>query len=272
MGQAQSGESHNPFGMSAIAQKTNFPKEELEVMVTAVQLEEAALAQLMEQLAAEVLEEEIARRAREDEARKAAEQAANLGAQGQIAKDRQKRRDAKEQDAAELEVVGDTGTEIVVAAEFLIGKLGFELDGNCVTKVTEAGKKIEDGGQGIKVGWVVGEVGAGGGTDTHATGAKPMVVIGSPGPAGADGDEDETQDARNAPVKKKIVMEVTRVFKKLQKPALFKFRAPIEETGYSHCIACDKFQVTSECFDEAQVANGPGRSICSVCEEFAGGF
>ena len=30
MGQAQSGESHNPFGMSAIAQKTNFPKEELE--------------------------------------------------------------------------------------------------------------------------------------------------------------------------------------------------------------------------------------------------
>ena len=30
MGQAQSGESHNPFGMSAIAQKSNFPKEELE--------------------------------------------------------------------------------------------------------------------------------------------------------------------------------------------------------------------------------------------------
>ena len=36
MGQAQSGESHNPFGMSAIAQKTNFPKEELEDIRKAV--------------------------------------------------------------------------------------------------------------------------------------------------------------------------------------------------------------------------------------------
>jgi len=48
----------------------------------------------------------------------------------------------------------------------------------------------------------------------------------------------------------------------------FGFRAPITE-GLHHCFKCDKFLSTDE-FDPPQLSDkGPGKQMCSGCEEFA---
>ena len=58
-------------------------------------------------------------------------------------------------------------------------------------------------------------------------------------------------------VKKAIQKEVVNCFKKEQKPCVFKFRAPIKEGDYAHCILCDKFVEVGE-FNEEQLEAGPG--------------
>ena len=74
-------------------------------------------------------------------------------------------------------------------------------------------------------------------------------------------------DGSSEAVKKAIQKEVVNCFKKENKPCVFKFRAPIKEGDYHHCILCDKFVLTGE-FNEEQLENGPGKQMCASCEEF----
>lgn len=46
-----------------------------------------------------------------------------------------------------------------------------------------------------------------------------------------------------------------------------KFRCPIQDGGYHHCVQCDKFILTDE-FTEEQLELGPGKQRCGPCEEF----
>jgi hypothetical protein len=65
-----------------------------------------------------------------------------------------------------------------------------------------------------------------------------------------------------------ITKQVTKIFKEKKTGVVdFKFRVPIVD-GFLHCVQCDKF-VGADGFDGAQVEAGPGKQMCSGCEEIA---
>lgn len=156
--------------------------------------------------------------------------------QTQVANQREKHKAAKIGADADLEVVGDGGTEIMVACEFPIGKLGMELFKTGVQSVSTASEL------GVKKGWCLAEVNGN------------MV-----GKDAGDGSEDA--------IKKLIQKNVVACFKKDQKPCVMKFRTPIKEGDYAYCIQCDKFVETTE-FEEDQLAQGAGKQLCGPCYEF----
>jgi len=151
--------------------------------------------------------------------------------QGQVAKDREKRRDEREADKGDFtkEFQGD-GVEILQIVEFPVGKLGMDIEGSSVCKVADAPSSA--GELGVSVGWVIAQV--------NGTPVRPK--------------------------KAAIIKEVATCMK--QGPVKFGFRVPITE-GFHYCGTCDKFQDAAG-FDPAQLAGkGPGRQMCSGCEEFA---
>jgi len=148
--------------------------------------------------------------------------------QGAVAKDREKNRAAKDQ-IDMTEVQGDGGTEMVVAVEFPVGKLGMDIDKNAVVKVHDEGSASEGK---VKPGWIIQQV----------------------------------NDVPVAAKKEAIIKAITTIFKG-QKPATLKFRVPVGD-GYWYCRQCDKFIEEKE-FDSAQIEAGPGKMMCAGCEEFA---
>ena len=147
---------------------------------------------------------------------------------------RSKKKEARGVQDSEIECQGDLGTELVVVAEFLPGKLGMDFEKNCIIKVTEGGAAEEAG---VKVGWVLQKVG-----DT------PM------------------------PANKGVIGKAIMACFKENNPAACSFRVPIDEATYVHCAACDKFQVKDDEFDTAELEKGPGKQQCTTCEEFSGMF
>jgi len=156
--------------------------------------------------------------------------------QAQVAGQREKHKAAKIGADAELEVVGDGGTEIMVAAEFPIGKLGMELYKIGVQSVSTASEL------GVKKGWVIAEVNGN--------------MIGK-----------DAGDGSAEAIKKLIQKEVVTCFKKEEKPCIMKFRTPIKEGDYCYCIQCDKFVEVTE-YEEDQLALGAGKQLCGPCYEF----
>lgn len=67
------------------------------------------------------------------------------------------------------------------------------------------------------------------------------------------------------PTKKAIIKATATCMK--AGPVKFTFRVPIME-GYHHCALCDKF-LEADSFEESQLENGPGKQLCSGCEDFA---
>lgn len=151
--------------------------------------------------------------------------------QGQVAKDREKRREEKEADSRDFskEFQGD-GVEILQIVEFPVGKLGMDIEGSSVCKVGDPPSSA--GELGVRVGWVIQQV--------NGTPVRPK--------------------------KAAIIKEVAACMK--QGPVKFGFRVPITE-GFHYCGNCDKFQDAAS-FDSGQLADkGPGKQMCSGCEEFA---
>lgn len=151
--------------------------------------------------------------------------------QGQVAKDREKRRDEKEADKNDLEkeFQGD-GVEILQMVEFPVGKLGMDIESNSVCKVSDP--PCNAGELGVKVGWVIQQV--------NGTIVQPK--------------------------KAAIIKEVAAGMK--LGPVKFGFRVPITD-GFHYCGNCDKFQDAAN-FDASQLSDkGPGKQMCSGCEEFA---
>jgi len=155
---------------------------------------------------------------------------ANVTQQGQVAKEREKRKEEREADKNDLtaEFQGD-GNEMVQVVEFPVGKLGMDIEGNSICKVGESPSAAADGG--VKMGWVILKV-------------NNTIV----------------------PAKKAaIVKEVTKCMK--EGPVRFSFRVPVTD-GYCFCPNCDKF-LDADQFDEDQLCKGPGKQICTGCAEFA---
>lgn len=162
---------------------------------------------------------------------KALEQKANANQQSQVAKDREKRREKTEADKNDLSVEhqGD-GIEVTQIVEFPVGKLGMDIEANCVCKVGDSPSNAAE--LGVKTGWVISQ------------------INGTPVP----------------PKKAAIIKEVAACMK--LGPVKFGFRVPIID-GYHFCGNCDKYQ-EAEGFNESQITEkGPGKQICAGCEEFA---
>lgn len=128
-----------------------------------------------------------------------------------VAKAREKRKEGREAEANDLtaEFQGDD-IEMVQNVEFPIGKLGMEIETNCISKVTDGGQAQE---LKVQVGWVICKV---------------------------DGEFVE-------PNKKAIAKAAMSAMKK--GPCVFGFRVPITE-GYHHCKACNKFLETENFDEE----------------------
>jgi len=156
---------------------------------------------------------------------------ANANQQAQVAKDREKRREKTEADKNDLSVEhqGD-GIEVSQIVEFPVGKLGMDIEANCVCKVGDSPSNAAE--LGVKTGWVISQ------------------INGTPVP----------------PKKAAIIKEVAACMK--LGPVKFSFRVPIID-GYNFCGNCDKYQA-AESFNESQITEkGPGKQICAGCEEFA---
>eukprot|EP00404_Azadinium_spinosum_P022364 CAMPEP_0180622506 /NCGR_PEP_ID=MMETSP1037_2-20121125/35723_1 /TAXON_ID=632150 /ORGANISM="Azadinium spinosum, Strain 3D9" /LENGTH=257 /DNA_ID=CAMNT_0022642763 /DNA_START=58 /DNA_END=831 /DNA_ORIENTATION=+ len=156
---------------------------------------------------------------------------ASAAVQSGISKQRSKAKEAREADANDLnaEFQGDD-VECRQIVEFPVGKLGMDIEKNAISKVAEAPSQALD--LGVKVGWVVCQV-------------NGTVVTTN---------------------KKAIIKEVTTAMK--LGPVKFTFRVPIMD-GYHFCTMCDKFKETAE-FESSQLEeNGPGKQLCSGCEDFA---
>lgn len=162
---------------------------------------------------------------------KEAGQQANQLSAAQTAKDRAKRKDAKENERNDLtgELMGDDGVEMLQIVEFPVGKLGMDIEANSICKISDAPSNAAD--LGVKVGWVIHKV-----NDT-VVGAK----------------------------KAAIVKEVSAGMK--AGPVRFGFRVPITE-GFFFCGNCDKF-LEADKFEEEELSQGPGKQKCSGCVEFA---
>lgn len=162
---------------------------------------------------------------------KAADMKANANQQTQVAKDRERRKQQQEADKNDLSVEhqGD-GIEVLQLVEFPVGKLGMDIEANCVSKVGESPSNAAE--LGVKTGWVISQ------------------VNGTPVPA----------------KKAAIIKEVAACMK--LGPVKIGFRVPIID-GYHFCGNCDKYQ-EAESFNESQITEkGPGKQICAGCEEFA---
>jgi len=128
----------------------------------------------------------------------------NASKQGEVQKQRQKtkaERDAEKNDL-DGEVLGDNGVELLQMVEFPVGKLGMDIEKNCICKVGDSPSNAAD--LGVKVGWVIHEVN---GTNV---GAKKAAIV-----------KEVSAGMKLGPVK-------------------FGFRVPIID-GYQFCGACDKF-------------------------------
>lgn len=162
---------------------------------------------------------------------KAQDMKANANQQAQVAKDREKRRGAAEADKNDLNVEhqGD-GIEVLQIVEFPVGKLGMDIEANCVSKVGESPSNAAE--LGVKKGWVISKV-----NDTFVGNKKAAII------------KEVAKEMKLGPVK-------------------FGFRVPIID-GYAFCGNCDKYQA-ADSFSEGQIAEkGPGKQICAGCEEFA---
>lgn len=162
---------------------------------------------------------------------KADDRKANVAKQGEVAKLREKQRESKEADRNDLtlEVQGDGGVELLQEVEFPVGKLGMDIEGKAVCKISDAPSNASE--LGVKVGWAIHSV------NGTAVGAKKAAII----------------------------KEVASCMKR--GPVKFGFRVPIMG-GYHLCITCDKF-VETEKFDDEELSKGAGKHNCSECLEFA---
>lgn len=155
--------------------------------------------------------------------------------QASVAADRAKKKDARNAGEGTVEdpsvTLQGAGDDILVRATFPMGKLGFSIERNAVTSVTEGS---EASSQGVKPGWVIEEL------------------------------NDEL-----VPTDKKCKEKIMKLAKEAMKkgPLVFGFRAPMTE-GFHHCVVCGKYRDVSE-FEESQLRQGPGKQMCYSCEEFA---
>merc|ERR1712232_547834 len=90
--------------------------------------------------------------------------------QGQVAKQRDKRKELRELEQNDLtaEFQGD-GVEVLTIVEFPVGKLGMDIEKNCVCKLSEAPSTAAE--LGVKVGWVIQNV------NGTVVGAKKATII-----------------------------------------------------------------------------------------------
>ncbi|KAJ1489702.1 hypothetical protein T484DRAFT_3463457 [Baffinella frigidus] len=161
---------------------------------------------------------------------KATELKDHVRKQGAVAGERAKNKLGQIDLNAELQ---GEGTEVTVAVQYPIGKLGLTLEKNCVSAVT--GSPAEE--LGVKKGWILAEVA---------------------------GDETPADKAAVA----KMIMTVFKEQKTGE--VTFRFRTPITD-GFSCCTECNKYMEDSE-FDGAMLTKGPGKQMCLSCEEFSGMF
>jgi len=119
--------------------------------------------------------------------------------------------------------------EMLNTVEFPVGKFGMDIEKNSICKVADSGNAHD---LGVKAGWVIAKV-----------------------------------NGENVPPNKKDIVKAAAAAMKAG-PIMFGFRVAVIE-GYHHCGCCDKF-LEAEKFEESQISDqGPGKQVCSGCEEFA---
>lgn len=161
---------------------------------------------------------------------KEADKAEQMRTAAEVQKQRANRKDQRNADKNDLEtqLQGDGGVEMMQIVEFPVGKLGMDIEGNCISKIGDAPSNAAD--LGVKVGWVIGMI------NDVQVGAKKAAIV-------------------------KAVATAMKAG-----PVSFGFRVPIVE-GYTFCKSCDKFLVAADEFEEDQLALGPGKQMCSPCYE-----
>jgi len=169
---------------------------------------------------------------------KAEERQDNAKNQSAVAKEREKRKEAKEDERNDMDaqLIGDDGVEMANVVEFPVGKLGMDIEANSVCKVGSGGG-YEAGASpaadlGVKVGWVIWGI----------NGKGPL-----------------------PPKKAAIGKEIAAAMK--AGPVKFTFRCPIVD-GYFFCAMCDKFKDKDQ-YEEDQLEKGPGKQLCMGCADFA---
>eukprot|EP00242_Pyramimonas_sp_CCMP2087_P017711 CAMPEP_0198210812 /NCGR_PEP_ID=MMETSP1445-20131203/22457_1 /TAXON_ID=36898 /ORGANISM="Pyramimonas sp., Strain CCMP2087" /LENGTH=252 /DNA_ID=CAMNT_0043884967 /DNA_START=191 /DNA_END=946 /DNA_ORIENTATION=- len=165
------------------------------------------------------------------EAGKAAFQAESCLKQGAVQKEREKKKEAKGHSYVDdpNAIIQGDGDDYIVQVPFEKGPLGMSIERNVVSKIGDAPSQAAD--LKVQVGWVI--------TQIDGVEVAPKQIL---------------KEAVTA-------MKANGIVK-------FGFRAPIAE-GYHHCFKCDKFLLTDE-FDPPQLADkGPGKQMCSGCEDFA---
>lgn len=165
-----------------------------------------------------------------DATSKADTRLANASNQGAVQKERAKHRENRENEKNDLsgELQGND-IEILQNVEFPVGKLGMDIEGNSICKLSEGNAE----GLGVKVGWVIGRV------------------------------NDAVMPQKKADIVKAVAKEM-----KAGNPVKFGFRVPIMP-GFHFCGACDKFLEEDKFDPEEISGKGPGKQMCYGCAEFA---
>ena len=163
---------------------------------------------------------------------------AHAKAQGDVQAARSKKKEGQGLVDLSAELQGD-GNELIVLTVFPIGPLGMTIEGCSVLSVKE-GEAADEAG--VKRGWVIQSV----------DGGEKLVVA-----------------ELDTPKVTKILMNAFKAAKADGKAEIgIKFRSPILAEGFAHCQACDKFLGSDE-FSSDQAEKGPGKAMCSQCEEIA---
>lgn len=166
----------------------------------------------------------------------AAQREENTKHQGAVQKERQKNKEANENEKNDLEAEfqGD-GVDMMVLVEFPVGKLGMDVEKNAVVKIGDAPSNAADGK--VKVGWIIAKV-----------------------------NEKMIPPNENAEKHKKAIIQAIGAAMKVG-PAKIGFRVPITD-GFLCCAACDKFMECDQ-FDQEEIDTGPGKYRCGTCVEIA---
>lgn len=179
-----------------------------------------------------------AAKARASAAREA-EMKAQAKAQGDVQAARSKKKEGQGLVDLQAELQGD-GNELIILTSFPIGPLGMTIEGCSVLTVKE-GEAADQAG--VKRGWVIHSV-------DSVEGSEKLVVA----------------DMDTSKVTKKIMTAFKAA--KTKGEVGIRFRSPILAEGFCHCQACDKFLATDD-FSTDQIERGPGKQMCSQCEEIA---